>query len=250
MKKALILFLFYFSSANLYAQVSVKDSSISCSIMGASYSFQLPGADLSQRFGYCSDVKLSYFHKNKNNWIWGVDLSQFFGNKIKENGILDSIKTSDGHVINSNGTYAEVRLFERGHTASIKFGKLFNVWAPNPNSGIICMAGIGFMQHKIRIDDIGNFSPQLTTEMKKGYDRLTSGISITEFIGYMYLGNKRMLNFFGGFEFTQGFLKGKREWLYDLQKPGTDSRIDLLSGFRIGWILPLYKKSPNEFYYN
>ena len=106
------------------------------------------------------------------------------------------------------------------------------------------------MQHKIRIDDIGNLSPQLSTEMKKGYDRLTSGISATEFIGYLYLGNKRMLNFFGGFEFTQGFLKGKREWLYDLQKPGTDSRIDLLSGFRIGWILPLYKKSPNEFYYN
>ena len=59
-----------------------------------------------------------------------------------------------------------------------------------------------------------------------------------------------MINFFGGFEFTQGFLQGRRVWLYDLEKPGTGNRLDLLSGFRIGWTLPLYKRTPNEFYYN
>lgn len=232
-----------------FGQVSVKDSIIHCSAIGASYGFQLPGGDLAKRFGASSDIRLTYFYKTKKNWIFDADAGYFFGRNVKEDGILDSIKTADGHVINQNGEFAEVRLFERGYSANLRFGKLIPKFATNKNSGLVFMLGAGFMQHKIKIDDIGNLSPQLTKEMKKGYDRLTNGFCTSQFIGYFFLGNKRLVNFFGGFEFTQAFTKSRRVWDYDLMSQDTKKRLDLMYGFRVGWILPLYKRVPNEFYY-
>ena len=111
-------------------------------------------------------------------------------------------------------------------------------------------AGPVYMSHKIRIDDIGRQSPQLLNAYKKGYDRLTAGLGVQEYIGYMYMSNKRMLNFFFGFEFMQGFTKSQRSYDYDLRQADTDKRIDMLSGFRIGWVLPLYTRHPQEFYYH
>lgn len=228
---------------------SLKDSSMAVSLIGSSYAFQLPGADMARRFGFDSDIRLSYFFKSKKNWLFGCDISYMFGNRINERGILDSIKTSDGHVIASTGEYAEVRMFERGITASVKAGKLFSFWAPNPNSGFFALGSAGFLQHKIRIDVVENNAPQLTKEMKKGYDRLTNGFATSEFIGYLFLGNNRLVNFYGGFEFIQGFTQGRRPWLYDLMQPGTDKRLDLLYGIRVGWILPLYKRTTDEMIY-
>jgi hypothetical protein len=249
MKKLLLLFSFLPAFSCGFAQIHVKDSLVSCHLVGASYAFQLPGADMAARFGFNSNVNLSYLYKTKKNWLFGADASYIFGNQLKENGILDSIKTADGHVINQNGIYAEVRLFERGISASLKTGKVIPLWGPNRNSGLMCLVSAGFLQHKIRIDDIGNQSMQLTKEMKKGYDRLSNGFAVSEFIGYLYLGNKRTVNFFAGLEFMQGFTKGRRAWDYDLMAPGTASRLDLLYGLRFGWILPIYKRNPNQFYY-
>ena len=181
--------------------------------------------------------------------MYGANISYLFGNKLKESGVLDSIKTADGHVINQNGIYAEVRLFERGFTGALNFGRLFNIWNRNPNSGIFFMAGAGFIQHKIKIDDIGNASPQLSKEMKKGYDRLTNGFAVTESIGYLFLGNKKTINFFGCIDVMQGFTEGRREWDYDLMRSDSGKRFDLLYGIRFGWILPLYKRTPDLYYY-
>jgi hypothetical protein len=249
MKKALIIGLCTFLSGTSFSQVYVKDSLLSCHLIGASYAVQLPGADMAARFGFNSNTSLSYLYKTKKNWLYGADLSYIFGNRLREKGVLDSIKTADGHVINQNGIYADVRLFERGYTASLKFGKVIPKLGPNRNSGIFCLGSIGFMQHKIRIDDIGNASPQLTKEMKKGYDRLTNGIALSEFIGYLYLGNKRTVNFFAGLEFWQGFTQGRRAWNYDLMATDNSKRLDLLYGLRFGWILPIYKRNSNQFYY-
>ena len=106
------------------------------------------------------------------------------------------------------------------------------------------------MRHKIKIDDIGHQSPQLVDPYPQGYDRLTAGFGAHEFIGYVYFSNKRLLNFFGGFEFTQAFTKSQRSFDYDLMKADVEKRTDLLNGIRIGWILPLYKRTPQEFYFH
>jgi hypothetical protein len=249
MRNLLTLILFITACPSLRAQVNVKDSVVATPLIGFSFGYQLPGGDLSKRFGNSSDAGLTFFYKTKKNLLLDAQATYFFSNNVNEYSILDSIKDSNGGIINQNGQYADIRLYERGWNIHAGVGKLFNKFGPNPNSGLVLMAGLGFLQHKIRIEDIGNQSPQLAGDYKKGYDRLTSGLSVHEFVGYMYLGENRMVNFFGGIELTQAFTKSRRSWDYDLMRRDETKRFDLLSGVRIGWILPLYKKAPKEYYY-
>ncbi|MBL7890982.1 MAG: hypothetical protein JNL63_00015 [Bacteroidia bacterium] len=245
---ALILLTLEFS-----AQINLKDSSVVAPMICSSYSFQIPGADMAKRFGVNSAVGLQFLLKSKKNWIYGIGGDFMFGNTVNENGILDSIKTSDGFLIAVNGKLVDSRLLERGFSAGFKFGKLFPVFAPNRNSGIVAIAGIGFIQHKIRIeliDGTNEITPQLNDEMKKGYDRLTNGISLSQSLGYLHLSNNRITNFYAGIEITEGFTKNRRSFDYDLMKKDERLRTDLLYGIRIGWILPLYKRAPKEFYTN
>lgn len=214
-----------------------------------SYAVQFPGGDLAKRFGTNSNVGLNFSVKTKTNLIFGINGSFIFSNQIKENGILDSLKTSSGFIINQNGIPETVRLFERGFTVSLHAGKLFPVFSPNKNSGIIAYAGPTFIEHKIKIYDVGRQSAQLVDPYQKGYDRLTAGFGLHEFIGYVYLSNNRILNVFAGFEFTQTFTKSQRSYDYDLMRTDTTKRKDFLYGIRIGWILPLYKKTAQQFYY-
>jgi hypothetical protein len=111
-------------------------------------------------------------------------------------------------------------------------------------------AGLGYLQHKIKIDDIGKRTPNLNPDYKKGYDRLTAGIAISQSIGFLYLSNNRLTNFFLVMDFTQGYTQSMRSFNFDTETKDTQKRWDLLFGPRLGVIIPLYKKMPNEFYYN
>lgn len=242
---SIVLFAF---SASSVAQVSVKDSAITTPLVSASYSYQIPAGDLADRFGNNSAIQLNVDYKTQKQWMFGVNGSYFFGKDIREKGIFDSIITSDGNVINRNGEFADVRVYERGFTVSVTAGKMFSFRKPNPNSGIVLNVGLGFIQHKIRIETIGNNVPQLDKEYKKGYDRLTNGLLLSENLGYMYLSNNRLVNFYFGFECMQGFTQSRRSYDYDLMKQDTKKRLDIIYGGKVAWILPLYKKAPQEFY--
>lgn len=250
MKKLYFLFAFLFLFTNiLFCQVSVKDSSIFTPLIGLSYTYQIPDGDLAKRFGNSSSIQLNLDFKTKQQWTFGINSTYFFGKDIKETGIFDSISTPDGYIISQNGEFADIRLYERGFTFSITAGRLFTLKIPNPNSGIVFNFGLGFMQHKIRIETIGNNVPQLSTAYKKGYDRLSNGLLLSENLGYLYLSNNRLANFYIGFECMQGFTKSRRSFDFDLMKQDTKKRLDLLYGGKIAWILPLYKKAPQAFYY-
>jgi hypothetical protein len=247
MKRLFILLLILLVSKFISAQVSVKDSSIYTPYLGFSYGYYLPAGDMADRFGNNSAAQLDIQFKTRSYWIIGLNGSYLFGRNIKES-LFDSIATSTGGIISKNGLYSDVRVFERGFTVSGTLGRMFHFKRPNPNSGLIATAGIGFMQHKIRIETIGNITPQLSKEYKKGYDKLSSGLLLTESIGYLYLSNNRLVNVYFGLECMQGFTKSRRSWDYELMMKDTKKRVDILYGARIAWVLPLYKKAPLEFY--
>jgi len=248
MKKILILFTIAFLfKADLRSQVSIKDSSIYTPMIGASYGYYLPAGDMVKRFGNNSALQLNVDFKTRYNWILGINGSYFFGKQIKES-LFDSISTSTGYLITQDGELADIRLYERGFTVSGTIGRLIAFKKPNPNSGIRVDIGFGFMQHKIRIETIGNNVPQMAKEYKKGYDKLSNGFLLTESIGYQYLSNNRLANFYIGFDCMQGFTRSRRSFDYDLMMQDTKKRMDILFGARLAWILPLYKKAPQEFY--
>jgi hypothetical protein len=247
------LLILQLACSNLIAQVTPKDSAINAPMIGLSYAFQIPKGDLKNRFGFNSSTGIHFLNKTKKNWIWGVDWTFTFSpqSQVKESlDLFDSINTTNGNVVDANGEYATLLFYERGWTSTLKFGKLFPIWGQNKNSGICLLSGLGYMQHKIRIEDKFNRTPQLTKEYRKGYDRLSSGFMLSQFVGYLYLGNSRLLNFYAGFEVMAGFTKNRRSFNFDTMEQDTKQRIDIYLGPRLGFILPLYKKMPNDFYYD
>lgn len=247
-RRILPFFFIVLFSASASAQ-RVKDSLINVSLVRISYAFQMPGGDLKDRFGLNSNMGIDYLYKFKSNWVLGAKIHFLFGNDVKEDQMFTKISTHKGYVLTRDGYYTDLRIYERGFEMALQAGRIFPLIGPNKNSGFLLTGSAGLLQHKIRIETIGNTTPQLGSEYKKGYDRLSNGLAFSEFIGYQYLDNQRLINFFGGFEFTQAFTQNRRSYNYDTMSRDTRRRLDLLSGFRAGLILPLYKRLPKDFYY-
>lgn len=232
------------------AQGHRADSAISTLIPNFAYSYQFPGGDIANTFGSNSTIGGGFFYKTKKNFIYSLDVNFIFGNTIKgANEILSMVLNSQGYIIDGNGTYALYTMYERGYTLNFRIGKIINIFNSNPNSGLMLMGGAGYITHKLVIDNQFRTAPQISGDYAKGYDRLTGGINLNEFIGYFYMGKSKALNFYGGFEFIQGFTKSQRDYIFDLQKKDTDNKIDLFFGIRIGWMIPTYKRSADKYYY-
>jgi len=79
---------------------------------------------------------------------------------------------------------------------------------------------------------------------------LAGGFSLSQFVGYMHIGDNRLLNFFGGVEIYEAWTKPKREVNFDTTKPDLiTNRFDLLVGLKIGWLIPIFQRMPEKYYY-
>ncbi len=235
----------------LRAQSNVKDSALNISMIQANFAYQWPGGDLKDRYGSNSAVGGSFMVKLKKNWLIGASYDYMFGSRVKIGDTLfQSVTTEDGFFINRNGELDDPVLFERGYNVSVRFGKLFPVWSPNPNSGPFITAGVGYLQHKIRIENDGNTIPQLLGDYRKGWDKMCSGVAVSEMIGYMFFGNQRLVSFYGGVEFTQAFTRSRRSYDFNLQGYDDTKRVDLQYAIKIGWIIPFYKRKPAGYYFD
>jgi hypothetical protein len=162
--------------------------------------------------------------------------------------LLSNLLTSRGEILDEQGQIATMFIQERGFNVFLHGGKLFPIIGPNLNSGLLITAGVGLIQHKIRLEHQEAKITQLEGDYLKGYDRLTNGLSVNQFIGYYHLSNNRLINFYIGAQATEGFTQSRREWNLDTQTQDTAQRLDMLFGLRAGWILNLYQRAPNDFY--
>ncbi|MBN4072236.1 hypothetical protein JYT14_00750 [Flavobacteriales bacterium AH-315-E23] len=241
-------------TATSIAQISPKDSIVFVPLISPATAINFPGGDMVNRFGINGTVGGSFTFKTRKNWVFGIQYDFLFGKNVKEQHLFDNLETSAGFIIDDAGEPAEIDMFERGHTIFLKAGMVFphlleKKWTigPNENCGILITGGMGFLQHKI---EFTGTTPQLSEEYQKGYDRLSNGFATSQFIGYQHLSNNRMLNFYFGVEFVQAWTVNKRGYNFDQMAVDNTRRLDLLSGFKIGWLLPLYKRVADEFYYD
>jgi hypothetical protein len=217
-------------------------------MFAASYSINIPGGDMAKRFGWNSGIGGLFTYKTRSNWLITAEADYLFGSLIKEDSILDHLRTSNGEIINKYGEYANIIISERGYYIGAGLGRLFNIVKTNPNSGIILRFSAGFMEHKIKIQNEANNAPQVLGNYLKGYDRLTNGLAINEFIGYMHIGKSQYFNIYVGFEFYQAWTRCRRDFNFDTMEHDTRNRNDLLYGFRFGWIIPIYERMPDKYY--
>jgi len=243
------LLIFIFAINCIYAQGDLKTEKIRLIGAQANVAYEFPGGDLADRFGSNANVGGGFYLKTKQNIMFMLEGSYLFGENINEDSLFHLIKTPDGYIIDGDGMFADVRTYQRGYTVMLKAGKVFNIFNDNPNSGLLLMAGGGFMEHKIRIENPGQTVAQLKGDYKKGYDKLTSGPALSQFIGYVHYDENRIYNFRIGFEFTQAFTKARRNYDFDLMGKDTRDRVDLLYGIKLSWMIPFKKRKPAEFYY-
>lgn len=231
------------------ANTMLQDLAVGTFLVRVSYVAQIPAGDYSKRFGFTNQIGGSLAYKTKSNWLFALGGHYIFGNNVVgKDSLLSELLNSNNIIIGKGGEQAYVDISQQGYALHFSVGKIFPWLAPNRNSGFMFSLGGGFMEHWISYKSAGNEVPQLLGDYHKGYDRLTNGIYLNQFIGYHYQGTSRLLNFYGGLEFTQSFTGNRRSYDIPTMSVIDENYTDLLFGFKIGWMMPFYKRNQNEYY--
>lgn len=231
------------------AAQTIRDTTVALVAVQASYAQQLPGGDLVERFGSNNNIGLAAWRKFSNNITLGAEGGFIFGNQVRDPGILHNVINSAGQIVDQDGEMADVFLFERGWSAFATAGRIFPLFGPNPNSGLHVKLGAGYLRHKVRVQTQKNVVPQLEDEYLEGYDRLTAGPAGLAYVGYQHFSDRGRINFHIGLELIAGFTQSMRTFNFDTEQYNKARRLDLLSGLRLGWTLPIYKKKDTGFHY-
>lgn len=249
-RSIIFIALLFFISARTTAQVQPAQNTGSGLLFDFSYGAHLPGGDLQERFGNNFSPGLHIGYITNNNWIVSVQSSFQFGSTVKTD-VLANLRTAEGYIIANDRSVADIQLRERGFYLGLGVGKLIGLASGNYRSGLRLDLGIGLLQHQIRIqEDPVRTVAALTGAYRKGYDRLSNGPALRQFIGYQVLSKDKRANLFAGIELIQGFTQSRRNYDFLTQEQDQTQRLDLLYGFRIGLTLPFYLgQNPDEIYY-
>lgn len=256
LRNILILTVFFFVAGSLSAQrdSTVTDSSKKIKIIPAApliyspqravlfrfhYVYSVPQEDFAKRYTFFAQLGGSVGMKFESGWDFRLEGSFLFSRFVAETGIFDSIRGSDGFIIDRNGFRFDPQISMRGYTLSANIGRLFPL-GRNQNSGIFISGGVGFMQHRLHFQNGNALAPQVSGDLLDGYDRRTNGYYFNEFIGYQHMSSNKLTNFFIGVELAQGKTTYARNWNNDLMAPDDRERSDNYWGIRLGWILPIY----------
>lgn len=251
MKKIFILVIFLYS-LQIFSQRNLRDSIIGTPWIVVHYGGNWSKGDLAKRFGYWNHLGAMAGYKTSRNWFLGFDGNFMFTDQIKATALFDELVDEFGNITDVNGDVAQVLVLGRGFNVNISIGKVFPVLSPNENSGLFIQTGGGYLLNKWRIETRDQVVPMIETDYRKGYDRLAVGFNLHQFIGYAFMANKGVINFYGGFYAQRGFTKFQRTVNFDQPDiPVSKATLnDIQIGFRAGWFIPIYKRRPKDFYYN
>ncbi|TVR85953.1 MAG: hypothetical protein EA411_11830 [Saprospirales bacterium] len=214
------------------------------------YGVQVPGGDLSDRFStfFSAGIDPEFYHGGRNLFA-GFQFNFLFGQNVKEDP-LAAIRDSQGEIIGRDQNYALIDPRMRGLTFGGHVGKLFPFASSDESKwGIRLSLGTGVMLHRIALKDENDTANQIRDNYGKGYNRKTVGGYLHQFAGIQYMSADRRINFRAGFTFHQGFTESVRAVDFDTKETDTRSRIDLMNGFEMSWILPIFFSEPDVIIY-
>lgn len=212
------------------------------------YSYQVPITNLANDFGNNSSLGLCYL-QNNNDLLLGLDANFMFGSNVKDTNILRLISTDDGFLINASGELDEVLLYERGINTHLMIGKSFR-FEENNLTGIYMYGGLGYLQHKIRLESNRTSLPQIEGNYLYGYDKFTNGLSTKICVDYMYFNKKNSIKYHIGTEFINAFTKIKRRYNFaQMEEFDQSLKLDQIVGLRFGVIIPINRNNESKFHY-
>ncbi len=218
---------------------------------GVNLGGQIPIGLLHDWFKPNLSVGVDLTFKTKSNWTFDIAMNYMFGGNLRDTSYAFLGSLYQNHIIYDGNGYAASGLSMEGRYwfFGAGVGKIIpvNRWK---NSGIWIKMNMGYFGHKIRINDYDHQIPQFDGDYKKGYDHLSAGFAMNQFIGYLFIQKNRVLSFYGGIEFYEIWSKPSRNYIFN-EGPtaGSKNKFSSLIGLRIGWNIPLYeKKSVTTFY--
>ena len=206
----------------------------------------LPAGDLADRFGANASLGGGVEFINAHNWIYGLEGAFLFGSRVKEDPLY-ILRTPSGDIIGNDRNIATTRVQERGVYVGATVGKLLTF--SEKRAGLRLTLSGGWNQHSIRVLDDTRTVVQIRGDYKKGYDRLSGGPALQQFVGWQHLGHGRDVSWLIGFEFNQAFTETLRDWDFSEMKKLEGRRLDLRFGVRLAWTLPFYVGNSEEIYY-
>jgi hypothetical protein len=234
----------------IQAQLRITDTIIATFLFKGSYALQFPGGDNTAYFGYNSTIGAGITYKTNKNWLHSLNANFIFGDQVtNRNELLQMITTSTGEIIDGDGTFTSLTLFQRGYHIHFQTGKIFNLFAPNPNSGIFIQGGAGFLSHHIRIESQFGTAPQIEGDYGKGYDKMRGGFALAAEAGYLLMSNSRVLNFSLSLEYIHAWTASMRDYNFESMGPDNNNYSDNYFGIRLSWMIPGYKRAPQAYYY-
>lgn len=214
------------------------------------YNYHIPAGDMAKSYGNFNSVGVGGLFKTKKNWMYALEVNYLFGHELKDLNILNSMVNGGGYIATASGAPANYAVNMRGYEGFIKAGHLFAFNKYNMNCGLMVLGGIGILQHRINFQIPSTDPvPSLDENYRKGYDRLTYGLALNEFVGYYFHSRNRFINFYLGVDLVQGFNENKRAYNYDKMAYDKGAKYDYITSFRFGWLIPVYlnTKDENEF---
>ena len=209
------------------------------------YGVDVPGGDLADRFGVNYNPAIDLDWVIDDSWFLGIHGHFLLGPFVKED-VIRNIRTSDGLLIGQQQNQSIVTLKQRGFNIGIHGGKFINLSKGKNKHGIRLRLGTGILSHHIIFNDESATLNQLLGDYANGYDRLSRGIAVEEFVGYQFINETGKINLFAGFSFVQGFTTNLRPVNFDTGIRDDRSRIDLLNGIRVGFTISLFDAGKGE----
>ncbi|MFZ4796054.1 MAG: hypothetical protein ACOYMA_01085 [Bacteroidia bacterium] len=245
--KATLFILFVFVNSMAFAQKKGDDFSNKIFNFQFIYNGQFPSGDWEKMYGVSHGLGFGVNYKTQTNWLFSAESSFMLSNNLKNTADLVNLTNSNNYTFNTNnGTPATVDLSMRGFTAFGRIGKIIPVNRLNKNHGFLVQIGAGYLMHYLNFNIPQNTVAQLNEVNQRGYDRLHGGLAISQFVGYYFHSESRLLNFYAGVDFAQAFTKNLREYNYDTHQYDLGSKQDNYTAFRFGWMIPIYLSSKSE----
>ena len=241
-----LIFLFLLALPYILYSQEKEGKAPSAIFVDLAYTFQMPEGNMKENFGLNSSIGSRISFLSPNNWIFAINGEWIFSDEIKTD-VLALLRSPNGNLIERTGRMGLTQLGERGFHFSAQIGKLIPFKKGKRDHCLEIRLGAGYLQHWIRIRLLGypEDLPQLNGDYLKGYDRMTSGPALSQYIGYRFLSKYKLINLFIGLDFIEGFTYNRRYWNFDTLQADTQLKFDILLGVRAGFCIPFYIMGKN-----
>jgi|GEM_PF-1127719 hypothetical protein len=233
-----------------YKKPKKKFDASSAVLIAFDYDAQFPFGHVAQRFGFDNLFCAELLYKTKKNWLVGGNGGFIYGSDSKQNYVFSKIATSTGMFITQYNDLTSIKPEEHGFNVQFTFGKIIPLVEKFPDAGLLFMGGFGAISDRIAVSVKAAELPQLSPEYRKGYDRMCAGPVGSVFLGGTYMGRRKYLNCYGGFQADLSYTINERPYDFYTMGKLNDKGTDLFLGIKIGWIIPVFlQTSEKEFFY-